>query len=99
MNLDNEIHFIKKLFFLTMSAILRTMLCGVFSSGGDTGFRLFLDGIVLWGFCVLFGSIGAFILKLDPISVFVIFNMDELLKTPIVLKRYSQNKWINNITI
>lgn len=80
------------------AAITYTLLCGVFTAGGDTKFGLYLDGAVMWGFCVLLGSITAFLLKWNPIWVFVVINLDEIIKTPIVLKRYYQNKWINNIT-
>ncbi len=80
------------------AAITYTMLCGVFASGGDTKYGLYLDTAVMWGFCVLFGSISAFVLKLNPIWVFIIINLDELIKTPFVILRYRQNKWMKNIT-
>jgi putative MATE family efflux protein len=80
------------------AAVTYTMLCGIFTAGGDTKFGLYLDGAVMWGFCVLLGSVAAFALKLNPIWVFVVINLDELVKTPVVIKRYFKNKWINNIT-
>ena len=57
-----------------------------------------VDGAVMWGFCVLAGSIAAFVLKLPPLIVFVIVNLDELIKTPIVMIRYFQYKLLKNIT-
>lgn len=78
-------------------AITYTMLCGVFPSGGDTRYGLILDGLVMWSLVAL-GSIAAFWLKLDPIIVFAVLSVDELLKTPFVLYRYSKGTWIKNIT-
>lgn len=78
-------------------AITYTMLCGVFPSGGDTRYGLILDGCVMWSLVAL-GSIAAFVLKLDPIAVFIILSVDELLKTPFVLIRYRKGTWIQNIT-
>lgn len=78
-------------------AITYTMLCGVFPSGGDTRYGLILDGCVMWSLVIL-GSIAAFVLKLNPIIVFVVLSVDELLKTPFVLIRYGKGTWIKNIT-
>ena len=81
------------------AAITYTVLCGVFPSGGDTKYGLYLDGVVMWGWCVIVGSLGAFVFHLNPIWVFLIINLDEFIKTPLVLLRYSQNNWLKNITI
>lgn len=80
------------------AAITYTMLCGIFPAGGDTRFGFYCDGAVMWGVCVLLGSIGAFVLDLNPIWVFVLTNIDELTKTPIVLKRYFKYRWLVNLT-
>lgn len=80
------------------AAVTYTTLNGIFLPGGDTRFGLYVDGAVMWGFCVLAGSIAAFVLKLPPLIVFVIVNLDELIKTPIVMIRYFQYKWLKNIT-
>ena len=70
------------------AAVTYTTLNGIFPSGGYTKYGLYLDGAVMWGFCVLLGSL----------AVFVIVNLDEAIKTPIVLLQYAKGKWINNLT-
>ncbi|MGI5959680.1 MAG: MATE family efflux transporter [Massiliimalia sp.] len=80
------------------AAITYTLLCGIFPAGGDTRFGLYCDGAVMWGFCVLLGSIAAFVLKWDPIWVFVLINLDELVKTPVVLIRLKKDTWLVNLT-
>lgn len=79
------------------ASVTYTMLCGVFPSGGDTQYGLCLDGTVMWSLVAL-GSLAAFVLKLNPIAVFVILSVDELTKTPLVLLRYKKGIWIQNIT-
>ena len=79
------------------AAITYTMLCGIFPAGGDTRYGLVLDGCVMWSLVAL-GSISAFVLKVNPIIVFVVLSVDELLKTPLVLLRYRKGTWIRNIT-
>ena len=83
---------------VVFASITYTSLNGIFTAGGDTRFPLYLDIIIMWGCCVLGGSIAAFIYQLSPICVFIILNLDELLKTPIVLARYKKDKWCINIT-
>lgn len=79
------------------AAITYTMLCGVFPAGGDTRYGLYIDGIVMWSL-VLLGSIAAFIWHSHPIIVFILLNIDELLKTPFVIKKYYKFDWVKNIT-
>lgn len=47
---------------------------------------------------VLLGSIAAFIWHSHPIIVFILLNIDELLKTPFVIKKYYKFDWVKNIT-
>lgn len=79
------------------AAITNTILCGVFTAGGDTKYGLYIDGIVMWSL-VIAGSFASFALKWNPIWVFVVLNVDELLKTPFVIKKYYQWDWVKNIT-
>lgn len=80
------------------AAITYTILCGILPSGGATKYCFILDGVVMWTLVVL-GSIAAFVLKLEPLMVFLILNIDELVKTPLVLMKYHKGDWIKNLTI
>lgn len=79
------------------AAVTYTMLCGVFPAGGDTRYGLYIDGIVMWSL-VIIGSLAAFGWKCSPIVVFVILNVDELVKTPFVIAKYYKWDWIKNVT-
>lgn len=78
-------------------AITYTMLCGVFPAGGDTRYGLYIDGIVMWTLVIL-GSLAAYIWKCNPLIVFIILNVDELVKTPFVTWKYYKWDWIKNVT-
>ena len=82
---------------VVFAAITYTMLCGVFPSGGDTRYGLLLDGTVMWSLVAL-GALAAFVLKWNPIIVFVLLSVDELAKTLPVLMHYRKGTWIKNIT-
>lgn len=79
------------------ASITYTVLCGIFPSGGYTKYGLYIDGIVMWSL-ISIGSVLIFTVEINPLYIFLIFNLDELIKTPFVLKKYYQYKWLNNIT-
>lgn len=79
------------------ASITYAILCGIFPAGGYTKYGLYLDGTIMWSL-VFIGFLFTFINDLNPIFIFLIFNIDELIKTPFVLKKYFQYEWIKNIT-
>ena len=88
---------------LALNAVLasftNTAICGIFCAGGDTRFGLYCDFLVMWGYSVLIGLFLGFVWKLPPVTVYIIMNLHELVKTPFVLKHYKGKKWLKNITI
>jgi len=75
-----------------------TLIVGIFRSGGDTLFGVFVDVTFLWGISILLGAIAAFVLKLDIRIVYAILIADEISKMPFVYMRYKSHKWLNNVT-
>ncbi len=71
---------------------------GVFPAGGDTRFGLWCDLIGMWGVIVPAALLCAFVWKLPPIAVYLVLNLDEILKLPAVALRYRQGKWMKNLT-
>jgi putative MATE family efflux protein len=71
---------------------------GIFPAGGDTRFGLKSDAITMWCFAVPVGCIAAFALKLPVITVYLLLNLDELVKLPAVFKHYRQYRWLKNLT-
>ena len=51
----------------------------------------------MWAFIVPVGALAAFVLKLPVLWVYFLLNLDEIIKLPVVIARYRQFKWLNNI--
>ena len=51
----------------------------------------------MWAFIVPVGAFAAFVLKLPVLWVYFLLNLDEIVKLPVVIARYRQFKWLNNI--
>ena len=73
-------------------------MCGIFRSGGDTHYGFICDTCVMWIYGVGLGLLCAFVFKLPPIWVYFVLSMDETVKMIPNFIRYSQKKWVRNIT-
>ena len=51
----------------------------------------------MWAFIVPVGALAAFVFKLPVLVVYFLLNLDEIIKLPVVIARYRQFKWLNNI--
>ncbi len=83
--------------FLWMRAANVVMIIGVFRSGGDTRFGLFLDGIIIWILGVPMAYIGAFIFHLPVYFVYLLVMSEETTKFILGLRRYFSKLWIHNL--
>lgn len=53
----------------------------------------------MWCITVPLGLIAAFLLKLPVVWVFLIVNLDELLKLPAVYRHYKKYNWVKDLTV
>ena len=84
-------------YYILGRSINSTTIGGIFSAGGDTKFGFICDTVTMWAFIVPVGAIAAFVLKLPVLVVYFLLNLDEIIKLPVVIARYRQYKWVNNI--
>lgn len=73
-------------------------MCGIFRSGGDTRYGFICDTCVMWIYGVSLGLLCAFVFKIPPIWVYFVLFMDETVKMIPNFIRYTQKKWVKNIT-
>lgn len=85
-------------YFVIAQAVNATMVVGIFRSGGDTRFGLFLDVGTMWGCSILLGWAAAFVFHAPVRIVYAILLCDELIKLPITVKRFVSYKWLKNVT-
>ena len=52
----------------------------------------------MWCFGVPLGFLAAFVLKLTVMAVYIIVNLDEIVKLPAVYIHYKKYIWVRNIT-
>lgn len=79
-------------------AVNSATVAGIFCSGGDSKFGFCCDTIIMWCITVPLGLAAAFLLKLPVIWVFLLVNLDELLKLPAVYRHYRKYQWVKNLT-
>lgn len=85
-------------YYVIGKSINGTVISGIFCAGGDTKFGLICDTITMWLIVVPLGMIAAFVLELPVLWVYVLLNIDEIIKLPAVYKYYKKYNWVKNIT-
>ncbi|WP_026671232.1 MATE family efflux transporter [Butyrivibrio sp. AD3002] len=82
-----------------MGQIINTVLiASLFRCGGDSKYGMVLDITCMWAFAVPLGLISAFVLKLPPLTVYILMCTDEFAKMPFAIHHYMSKGWIKNIT-
>lgn len=85
-------------YYVIGKSINCTTIGGIFCAGGDGKFGLLCDAITLWVIVIPCSLIAAFALKLPTMAVYVIINLDEIIKLPAVYKRYKKYRWVKDLT-
>ncbi len=75
-----------------------TVICGIFSAGGDTKFDAQSLLVTMWGIIIPVALCAAFWWKLPVVWVYFILSMDEIIKLPWVYAHYKKYGWVKNIT-
>ena len=86
-------------YYLIGRSLNSTVICGIFSAGGDTVFGLKCDTINMWLVIVPMGLLAAFVLKLSVPVVYFLLNLDEFTKIPAEWLHYRKYKWVRNLTV
>lgn len=84
--------------YMTGKSVNSTVIGGIFCAGGDSKFGFLCDAAVMWGITVPLGLIAAFGLDLPVLAVYLIVNMDEMIKMPAVYRHYRKYKWVKDLT-
>lgn len=85
-------------YYVVGKSVNSTVIAGIFCAGGDTRFGLICDMITMWGIVVPIGLLAAFVVKLPVLWVYILLNIDEIVKLPAVYKHYKKYGWVKNIT-
>lgn len=84
---------------ITMSTkiINGLLVVGIFRSGGDTRFSMFLEMGSVWLVGVPMAFFGALVLKVPVYWVLALVSLEEVVKAAIGIPRLLSNKWVRNV--
>jgi putative MATE family efflux protein len=85
-------------YYLVGQSINSTTIAGIFCAGGDSKFGFICDTITLWAVTVPLGCIAAFVLRLPVMAVYILINIDEIIKLPAVYRHYRKYEWVRDLT-
>ena len=85
-------------FYMVTQCINSIVICSVFSAGGDTAFDAYSVAVTMWGIVLPLATAAAFWWQWNPLAVYLILSLDEIVKIPWVYAHYKKYKWLNNIT-
>lgn len=85
-------------FYMVTLSINTVVICCVFSAGGDTAFDAYSVATTMWLIILPAAALCAFVFDLDPMLVYLILSLDEIIKIPWVYAHYKKYKWLRNIT-
>ncbi|MCR4654976.1 MAG: MATE family efflux transporter [Lachnospiraceae bacterium] len=100
---DTAVSYLKVMLYISViyqiGQIINTVLiASLFRCGGDSRYGMTLDIISMWAVSVPLGLISAFVLKLPPLTVYILTCTDEFVKMPFALYHYKKGNWIKNLT-
>lgn len=84
--------------YMVGKSINSTTIGGIFCAGGDSRFGFFCDAVTMWCLTVPAGFLTAFAFRLPVLAVFLIINLDEIIKLPVVYRHYKKYYWVRNLT-
>ena len=73
------------------------LIVGIFRSGGDTRFSMFLEMGSVWLVGVPMAFFGALVLKVPVYMVLALVSLEEVVKAIIGIPRLISNKWVRNV--
>lgn len=95
---DLNIMIIISAFYMLSLSVNIVVICCIFTAGGDTAFDAYSVAVTMWLIILPAALAAAFLLKTDPIIVYIILSLDEVIKIPWVYAHYKKYKWLKNIT-
>ncbi len=85
--------------YMVGKSVNTTTIGGIFCAGGDSKFGFFCDSVTMWCITVPLGFLSAFVWKLPVLAVYLIINLDEMIKLPVIYKHYKKYLWVKDLTV
>ena len=85
-------------YYVVGKSINSTTVGGLFPAGGDSRFGLACDVVTIWLIVIPFGLLAAFVWHWPVMAVYVLLNLDEMIKLPAVFAHYRTYRWLRDLT-
>ena len=85
-------------YYVIGQSVNTMFVCGIYRSGGDVRFGLYMDMVAMWVYAVPVGFLAAYVWKLPPLWVYFVLCLDEFVKMPVIIRHYFKYHWLKNIT-
>ncbi|MGN0733374.1 MAG: MATE family efflux transporter [Emergencia sp.] len=72
-------------------------ITGILRGGGDTTFAMIAESSCVWLVAVPMAFFSALVLKVPIFVAVLMVNMEDLVKSVLMTKRFRSKKWLNNI--
>ncbi len=82
---------------MSIKIINGLLVVGIFRSGGDTRFSMFLEMGSVWLIGVPMAFFGALVLRVPVYWVLALVSLEEVVKALVGIPRLLSNKWVRNV--
>lgn len=85
-------------FYVFAYSVNTIIVYGIFPAGGDSRYDAVSVFLASWCFALPIALLGAFVFNLPVMMVYILMNIDEIVKLPWLYPRYRKYLWLNNLT-
>ena len=84
--------------YVFAESINTVIVCGIFPAGGDSRYDAVSVLVASWCVSLPLALLGTFVFHLPVMPIYILMNIDEIIKLPWIYPRYKKYLWLNNLT-
>ncbi len=84
--------------YVFAESINTVIVCGIFPAGGDSRYDAVSVLVASWCVSLPLALLGIFVFHLPVMPIYILMNIDEIIKLPWIYPRYKKYLWLNNLT-
>lgn len=86
-------------FYMFAFSFNTIIVVGVFPAGGDSRYNAISVILATWCFAIPFALLGCFVFDWPVMAVYIVMNLDEIVKVPFIPGRHKKYLWVKNLTL
>ena len=84
--------------YVFAESVNTVIVCGIFPAGGDSRYDAVSVLVASWCVSLPLALLGTFVFHLPVMPIYILMNIDEIIKLPWIYPRYKKYLWLNNLT-